>query len=209
MQQAPGEVVYWQDDIQATLKPQEAWQPLGPSPENFGGAFQAQSEAMGDATADWHFPLVLAGDYRLCVWIPPTEATLHWQVRTDQGATWEFDQVNLPDPITLDTVEFQGRDYHHWVCLGTLKVTQSTSVEVRLSGKGTLVADAVFLIAAPPVAPTSTPTATSIPTPTVVEATATPEISPTDTPMPTTSPATETPVSTSAPASTSSPAPTP
>jgi len=200
MQQVPGVVVYWADNQVAKLVPQGGWLPVLPSPENFGGAVRFHSMGMGKGYAEWELSRVLAGYYRLCVWIPPTDATMRWQVKVGKTAQWKFDNKNLPDPIKGDTVEFSGKDYKHWVCLGWLTVQEPTTVSIRLSGKGNLIADAVFLLAAqraqtptPTLSPTATPTptteATSAPSPT---STATPTRVPTprvtSTPVPSPTP---------------------
>ena len=182
MQQVPGVVVYWADDQDAKLVPQGGWTPVLPSSENFGGAVRFRSVGMGKGYAEWELPDVLPGYYRLCAWVPPTDATLRWQVKTGKGAQWKFDNKNLPDPIKNDTVEFSGKDYKHWVCLGWLTVKDPTTVSVRLSGKGNLIADAVFLLAAhpsPTPTPTLSPTATTTPT---AKATSTPSPTPTASP---------------------------
>lgn len=185
MQQAPGTVVYWVDDSHAKLTPVGKWEAIPGSPENFGGAVHFQSAAIGQGSAEWTFENVLPGYYQLCAWIPPTQAIMRWRVDAGRAAKWEFDNRNLPDPITADTVQFEGKDYKHWVCLGWVTMQKTGHVKVRLSGKGDLVADAVFLIAAQQWTPTPepSPTATFVPT-----ATPTPASTPTPTPTPTFTP---------------------
>ena len=212
MQQVQGQVVYWQDDTQAVLKPAGKWQGLPPSPENFGGAHQIQSQTVGSATAQWTFPLVLPGHYRLCVWIPPTDATLRWTVTAGRHAKWQFDEKNLPDPLTVDTIQFKGSDFKHFVCLGTLEARQAESVSVRLQGVGNLIADAVFLVAQP--LPTPTPTATPVPptlpptTPAAATATGAPATAASSPSPPSATPTSVTPTPTPTPAPTATPSPT-
>ena len=206
MQQAPGTVVYWVDNPQARLSPKGGWQVIPPSPENFGGAVRFQATVMGKGYAEWVFPKVLPGYYQLCAWIPPTQATMRWRVNAGKAAKWAFDNKNLPDPIKADTVEFAGKDYKHWVCLGWLTVQKTDTVSVRLSGKGNLIADAVFLLAAH-LAPTPTPSPTvtsTVAKPYTPTPTATPAVTPTPTPAQPSTP-TVTPAPTSAPTPTSTP----